>query len=105
MSADQGKADGQHNYGLCLERSKSIEVGIGEAARYYKLSADQGYPTGEYRYGLYRALGPGISVNFMEVAWLLTRSATGCGWDRRAVCYFFGLFVLVEFLFGQYSSA
>jgi TPR repeat protein len=43
LSADQGLACGQLNYGYCLETGIGIETDVEEAVKYYKLSADQGF--------------------------------------------------------------
>jgi TPR repeat protein len=42
LSADQGDADAQFNYGHCLQNGLGIETNVEEAVKYYKLSADQG---------------------------------------------------------------
>jgi TPR repeat protein len=46
LSADQGNALGQSNYGWCLENGEGVAVDTGLAAHYYRLSADQGNESG-----------------------------------------------------------
>jgi TPR repeat protein len=61
LSADQGHARGQFNYGVCLEFGKGVEIDLGLAALCYKLSADQGNSNGQYKYG--RRLEKSIGVS------------------------------------------
>jgi TPR repeat protein len=42
MSADQGHAFGQYDYGLCLQNGRGVATNLPEAARYFKMSADHG---------------------------------------------------------------
>jgi TPR repeat protein len=51
MSAEQGNAFSQNNYGVCLEDDKCIAKRLSEALKYYKMSADQGNSLGQYNYG------------------------------------------------------
>jgi TPR repeat protein len=45
--ADQGNADGQCGYGVCLRDGKGISTDMKSAAHYFKLSADQGNAVGQ----------------------------------------------------------
>jgi TPR repeat protein len=42
LSADQGNAYGQCNYGVCLRDGDGVVMDKSLAAHYFKLSADQG---------------------------------------------------------------
>jgi TPR repeat protein len=50
LSADQGFANAQFNYGVCLETGSGIEMNKSLAAHYFKLAADQGHPQARLRY-------------------------------------------------------
>jgi TPR repeat protein len=52
LSADQGRAGGQCNYGLCLHNGEGVSIDLRNAAQYFKLSADQGRADGQCNYGL-----------------------------------------------------
>ena len=41
-AADQGQAEGQFNYGLCLQMGYGVDVDRAEAFRYFKLAAIRG---------------------------------------------------------------
>jgi TPR repeat protein len=42
LSADQGHAAGQNNYGFALKYGEGVPKNLVESAKYLKLSADQG---------------------------------------------------------------
>lgn len=42
LSILQGNAQGQFNYGLCLDNDEGVPRNFDEAARYFKMAADQG---------------------------------------------------------------
>jgi TPR repeat protein len=52
LSADQGNAEGQWRYGVCLQKGDGISKDLRGAAHYYQLSADQGNAFGQLRYGV-----------------------------------------------------
>jgi TPR repeat protein len=76
LSADQGNAYGQNNYGHCLERGRGIPIDLTEAARYYKLSADQGDACGQHNYGHCLEQGRDISIDLIEAAVVVSSSNT-----------------------------
>jgi TPR repeat protein len=41
-AADQGFAEAQFNYGVCLCEAKGVSIDFGRAVHYFKLAADQG---------------------------------------------------------------
>jgi TPR repeat protein len=57
LSADQGDAGGQSNYGFCLEHGRGVNMDLKMAAYYYKLSADQKDAAGQFNYGYCREKG------------------------------------------------
>ena len=65
---DEGNADEQFVYGLCLEYGQGVGQNDVEAARYFKLSADQGNASAQNRYGLCLASGQGVRQNNEEAA-------------------------------------
>jgi TPR repeat protein len=53
LSADQGNADGQSSYGLCLVSGIGVPMDKSLGAHYLRLSADQGHPDDQVIYGMY----------------------------------------------------
>jgi hypothetical protein len=47
LSAEQGDADAQFNFGRCLENGLGVEQDLIRAAEFYRLSAGQANPYGE----------------------------------------------------------
>jgi TPR repeat protein len=68
FSADQGNADAQYRYGVCLREGIGISRDLQGAARYFKLSADQGNADGQWLYGLSLRDGSGISRDLQGAA-------------------------------------
>jgi TPR repeat protein len=68
LSADQGNAEGQWRYGVCLLNGEGVEVDLRMAAHYFKLSADQGNAEGQWRYGACLLNGHGVGVDFRMAA-------------------------------------
>jgi TPR repeat protein len=66
LSADQGNADAQLNYGLCLRDGRGVGRDYVKAADYFKLSADQGNDEAQCNYGLCCLTGLGVSHNYSE---------------------------------------
>jgi TPR repeat protein len=62
LSADQGDAIAQHNYGRCLDKGEGVEMNKSLAAHYYKLSADQGNSHAQSDYDRCLAQDEGPSV-------------------------------------------
>jgi TPR repeat protein len=65
LSAAQGDARGQHNYGCCLEHGRGVEKDLKLAAYYFKLSADQGNTRGQYNYAHCREKGRGVTMDLI----------------------------------------
>jgi hypothetical protein len=63
FAADQGHADGQFLYGLCLYRGYGVSVDKRLSAHYLKLAADQGHAHGQFNYGVCLYRGDGVSVD------------------------------------------
>jgi TPR repeat protein len=68
LLVDQGNADSQWRYGLCLRDGTGISKDLRGAAHYFKLSADQGNADSQWRYGLCRRDGNGISKDLKGAA-------------------------------------
>ena len=72
LSADQGNACGQYNYGYCLEHGKGVEKDVCEAARYFKLAArsfkmaDQGDADTQSNYDVCLEHGEGVEEDACE---------------------------------------
>jgi TPR repeat protein len=50
LSADQGIALAQNNYGFFLAKGRSVSIDLQQAAHSYKLSADQGIAVARNNY-------------------------------------------------------
>jgi TPR repeat protein len=61
LSADQGHAEAQLHYGICLFNGRDSPANLSVAAHYFKLSADQRYPDDQFRYAVALLNGRGIS--------------------------------------------
>jgi TPR repeat protein len=64
--AGPDKADGQFNFGQCLEHGTGISINFVERAGYYRLYADQGNTGGLFADGCCIELG--ISIDFVETS-------------------------------------
>jgi serine/threonine protein kinase len=83
MSADQGDAGGQYNYGICLKNGEGVAKDLKEAARYYKMSADQGNAFGQDKYGICLGEGEGVDKELKEAARYFKMSADQGNKDAR----------------------
>jgi TPR repeat protein len=63
LSADQGNARAQFNYGFMLLHGDGISMNKSLAAHYFKLSADQGIAEAQCNYGFMLSHREGISMN------------------------------------------
>ena len=68
LGADQGDAEAQFNYGLCLHYGSGVSVDVVSAARYFKLAADQGHVEAQFNYGCCLDAGSGVSVDVVSAA-------------------------------------
>jgi TPR repeat protein len=68
LSADQGNADRQWLYGLCLQDGRGVPIDCASAAHYFKLLADQGNADGQCSYGLCLRDGRGVPIDFAGAA-------------------------------------
>jgi serine/threonine protein kinase len=68
MSADQGNALGQNDYGVCLENGEGVPKNLSEAARYFKMAADQGNAVGQNNYAICLERVEGITKDLSEAA-------------------------------------
>ena len=68
MLADQGNAEAQLVYAMCLERGEGVPRNLSEAARYSKMAADQGLADAQFNYGLRLERGTGVPRNLSEAA-------------------------------------
>jgi TPR repeat protein len=81
LSADQGDADGQFCYGICLRYGKGVSSDMRTAAHYFQLSADQGNAVGQVRYGECLLFGKGVSIDMINAAHYFNRCSKDC--ERR----------------------
>jgi TPR repeat protein len=63
LSADQGIAEAQLNYGNCLAKGDGIAMNKSQAAHYFEMSADQRIAEAQLTYGLLLARCNGIQMN------------------------------------------
>jgi hypothetical protein len=66
MSADQGNAYAQNEYGNCLKNGEGVARNLPEAVQYFRMSVDQGNAAGENSYGMLLLRGEGIDKNVEE---------------------------------------
>lgn len=72
--ADQGSADGQYGYGICLMNGIGVPANIELAAKYFKISADKGNHTAEFVFSVLRNSGnvieraPDEAIEYMNRA-------------------------------------
>jgi TPR repeat protein len=52
LSADQGYAEAQFDYGMMLSHGEGISMNRSHAAHYFKLSADQSHAEAQFNYGM-----------------------------------------------------
>jgi TPR repeat protein len=52
LAADQGIADAQFNYGVCLKKGEGVGIDFKGTAHYFELAADQGIAAAQYSYGI-----------------------------------------------------
>jgi localization factor PodJL len=50
LSADQGNANGQLGYGICLEAGTGVAKNVEEAKKYYKMAMEKGCVLAERAY-------------------------------------------------------
>jgi hypothetical protein len=67
-AANRNDAEGQYNYGFCLQYGFGTGVDLEEAASYYKKSADQKHGCGAFHYGLCIHYGIGVERDVEEAA-------------------------------------
>jgi TPR repeat protein len=77
LSADQGIAVAQFNYGLMLNNGDGISINKSLAAHYFKLSADQGSAVSQYCYALWLFTGEILSRDTALAIDYLQRAADG----------------------------
>jgi hypothetical protein len=63
LAADHGHANGQCNYGVCLENGDGVAVDKPLAVQYYKLAADQGNASAQNNYGACLSKGAGVAMD------------------------------------------
>jgi TPR repeat protein len=63
LSADQGDAGGQLNYGICLEHGSGVARDLEMAAHYYRLSANQGDLFAQCICAVWLHSGQGVAVD------------------------------------------
>jgi TPR repeat protein len=91
LSADQGNANGQYWYGICLRDGTGTSENQSEAAKYFKLSADEGYPPAQYDYGRCLLNARGVSRNVAEASRYFKLSADSGNHDGQ---FMFGICLL-----------
>jgi TPR repeat protein len=85
LSADQGNALSQYNYGFCLREGEGVEQDFRMAAYYFKLSADQGHALSQFCYGVCLAKGEGVEQDFRMSAYYFKLSADqGNAWGQSS---------------------
>jgi hypothetical protein len=50
LAADQGDANAQFNYGICLEMGTGVSMDLQKAVHYCKLAADQGHAHAQFNF-------------------------------------------------------
>jgi TPR repeat protein len=82
LSADQGNAAGQCQWGMCLLAGKVVQRDITNAIQYFKLSAENGSPQGQAIVGWMTENGIGTRMNLIEAVryyeMCSNRSSDGC---------------------------
>jgi uncharacterized protein YegL len=68
LSAEQGDASGQNNFGICLQHGFGVEKDLVRAAEYYLLSAEQRNASGQNNFGISLQHGFGVEKNFVRAA-------------------------------------
>jgi TPR repeat protein len=66
--ADQGNADGQLCYGVCLRDGDGVHCDSVNASQYFQLSADHGNADGQFYYELCLRTGDGIDRDSVKSA-------------------------------------
>ena len=61
ISADQGHAQAQYNYGVMLYHGYGIEQNLYAAAHYYHIAANQGFAPAQYNFAVVLANGEGVA--------------------------------------------
>ena len=67
-AADEGVAEAQFNYGLCLKNGKGVSRNLKEAARYFLMAADQEHARAQFNYGVCLENGQGVARDMDEAA-------------------------------------
>ncbi|MDR0572290.1 MAG: hypothetical protein LBG48_05555 [Rickettsiales bacterium] len=91
MAAEQGNAEGQYLYGICLKEGIGVAQNLPEAARYYRLSADQGNLEAMYDYAGCLIRGSGVPAD-PNVAFQYIGRAAERGHLKSLVSYSLALF-------------
>jgi TPR repeat protein len=66
LAADQGLADAQFNYGVCLENGRGVPSDFQKAVHYYKLAADQEMANAQLNYGICLYNGRGVPIDLQK---------------------------------------
>jgi TPR repeat protein len=62
-AADQGHAEAQYNYSVCLLEGKGIETSVVEVIHYLELAAMQGNADAQYNLGICYLQGNGVPLS------------------------------------------
>lgn len=74
--AEQGFADGEYNYGVCLEFGVGIEKNCELAVSWYRMAAAKAYAPAVFRLGVCFQDGIGVSSDLTEAVRFFTEAAT-----------------------------
>jgi hypothetical protein len=75
LSAEQGNARGQFNFGFCLEHGQGVAKDLVRAAEFYHLSAEQGNVEAQLQFGFCLEHGQGVPKDLVRAAEFYRRSA------------------------------
>jgi TPR repeat protein len=84
LSADQGNADGQWHYGVCLLKGCQTPIDFRAATRYFKSSANHGNPIGQFHYGVSLLFGIGVPFDCRMAAYSFTLAANPRGSNEQS---------------------
>jgi TPR repeat protein len=65
-AADEGDANAQCNYALCLRQGHGVRENKAKACKYFKMTADQGHTSAQYNYAVCLEKGNEVGENKVE---------------------------------------
>ncbi len=77
-AAQRGKAESQHNIGVCYYNGVHVTRDYGEAVKWWRLAADQGLADAQYNLGLAYSKGEGVPQDIVDsIQWMQRAAAQG----------------------------